>query len=193
MKTVLRCAFSEWGPGLGDNNVMGWVTVVVYLVAALGSFRLLAALDRADPDTPRERLFWGISAAVMLFLALNKQLDLQSLLTAVARCHARLSGWYDSRLAVQELFILGVAAAGVVGLGLMALLMRSILGRVWLALLGLGFVCAFVLMRAASFHHMDALIGTWVLGMQMNWLLELPGPALVALVAMRRRRAVLAG
>jgi hypothetical protein len=75
----------------------------------------------------------------------------------------------------------------------MALLMRSILGRVWLALLGLGFVCAFVLMRAASFHHMDALIGTWVLGMKMNWLLELPGPALVALVAMRRRRAVLAG
>lgn len=193
MKTVLTCAFSQWGPGLGDNNIMGWVTAVVYLVAALNSFRLLAVLDRADPTTPRERLFWGISAAVMLFLAVNKQLDLQSLLTAVARCHARLSGWYDGRRAVQELFILAVAVSGVVSLGLMALLMRSILDRVWQALLGLGFVCAFVLIRAASFHHMDALIGTWILGIKMNWLLELPGPVLVAVVAMRRRHGILAG
>lgn len=193
MRTVLTCAFAQWGPGLGDNDVMGWVTVAVYLAAALVSIRLLAALGRADPKARRERLFWGMSAAIMLFLALNKQLDLQSLLTAVARCHAQLSGWYGVRRTVQELFILAVAAAGVVGLGLLALLLRGILDRVWLALLGIGFVCAFVVMRAASFHHMDALIGSWVLGMKMNWVLELPGPILVSLVALRRRRVVLAG
>ena len=74
----------------------------------------------------------------------------------------------------------------------MAWLLRGILGRVWPALLGLGFVCLFVLVRAASFHHVDILLGTWIFGVKMNWLLELPGPILVAVVAMRRRRSATA-
>ena len=61
------------------------------------------------------------------------------------------------------------------------------------ALLGLGFVCVFVVVRAASFHHVDSLLGTWVFGVKMNWVLELPGPILVALVARRRRRTALPG
>jgi len=33
----------------------------------------------------------------MGFLAVNKQLDLQSFLTALGRCDARLQGWYETR------------------------------------------------------------------------------------------------
>jgi hypothetical protein len=51
-------------------------------------------------------------------------------------------------------------------------------------------VVVFVVTRAASFHHVDILISTTVLGVRMNWLLELPGPLLVAVVALRRRRAL---
>jgi hypothetical protein len=193
MNTTLTCAFTQWHPGLGDNNVMGWLTVVVYLIAAGTSARAAAGLSGPEPLIKRERGFWWISAAIMLFLAVNKQLDLQTLFTLIGRCHARLSGWYDIRRIVQRDFILGIAGAGVVALGLLAFLLRGILGRVWPALLGLAFVCLFVVVRAASFHHMDVLLGTWVLGIKMNWLLELPGPALVAAVAQRRRRAVLAG
>ena len=126
----------------------------------------------------------------MLALGVNKQLDLQSLLTMIARCHAQLSGWYDVRRIVQEAFIYLIAAAGVVTLGLMALVLRGILGRIWPALLGLGFVCLFVVVRAASFHHVDVLLGSFAGGIKLNWLLELPGPILVALVALRRRSAV---
>jgi hypothetical protein len=87
---------------------------------------------------------------------------------------------------VQEAFIYLVAASAVVTIGLMTLLLRGILGRVWLALVGLGFVCAFVVIRAASFHHVDVLLGSTAAGIKLNWLLELPGPILVALVAWRR-------
>jgi hypothetical protein len=38
----------------------------------------------------------------------------------------------------------------------------------------------------------DSLLGTWVFGVKMNWLLELPGPILVAIVAMRRRQSAVA-
>lgn len=193
MSTTLTCAFTQWHWGLGDNSLMGWVTVLAYLVAAVGS--VLAARRLAGPDAlvRRERRFWWIAAGIMLALALNKQMDLQTLFTLIARCHAQLAGWYDIRVIVQRGFILAVAAAGVGLLGLLTFLLRSIFGRVWLALLGLGFVCLFVVVRAASFHQMDSLIGTWVFGVKMNWLLELPGPILVALVANDRRRAALRG
>ncbi len=186
MQTTLTCAFAQWSPGLGDNNFMGWLTVVVYLVAGFSAGRVARRLTVVGPVTRRERRFWVITTVLLLLLAINKQLDLQSLLTMVARCNAQLSGWYDGRRVVQEAFIYLVAASAVVTMGLMTLLLRGILGRVWLALLGLGFVCAFVVIRAASFHHVDVLLGSTLAGFKLNWLLELPGPILVALVAWRR-------
>lgn len=192
MGTTLACAFTQWSPGLGDNNIMGWLTVLVYLVAGVLSLRAARAMAE-DALSRRERLFWAISGAVMLFLAVNKQLDLQSLVTMIGRCHAQLAGWYNDRRAVQKLFILLVAAGGLGAVGLLALLLRGILNRVWLALLGLGFVCLFVVIRAASFHNVDILISSTVLGFKMNWALELPGPLMVILVALRRHRVVLAG
>lgn len=193
MNATLTCAFTEWSPGLGDNSAMGWVTVLVYLIAAVLSTRAAMALRGVETPARRERAFWGIAAAVLYFLAVNKQLDLQTLLTTIGRCNARLMGWYDTRQTVQRDFILAVAIAGVLTVGLLALLLRGILGRVWPALLGIGFVCGFVLIRAASFHAVDGLIGSWALGIKVNWLLELPGPTLVALVAAHRRTVLLRG
>ncbi len=167
---------------------MGWLTVLVYLAAGLASLRAARGLER-EGTAGRERRFWWIAGGLMLFLAVNKQLDLQSLLTMIARCHASLHGWYDARRGLQRAFIYAVAGGGVVVLALLALMLRGILRRVWPALAGLGFVSAFVVIRAASFHHMDGLIGATALGLRVNWLLELPGPLLVLGVALHRRRA----
>lgn len=188
MSTTLTCAFAQWSPGLGDNTLMGWITVLVYLLAALAAGRVARRLTGPDPLLRRERRFWIIVTGLMLVLALNKQLDLQSLLTMIGRCHAQLAGWYDIRRQVQEGFIIAVALGGLVTLGVLALLLRGILGRVWLALAGLGFVCVFVVVRAASFHHVDVTLGSSISGIKLNWLLELPGPTLVALVALHRQR-----
>lgn len=190
MGTTLTCAFTQWSPGLGDNNLMGWLTVAVYLVAGITALRAAGAMGE-DMRAERERMFWRIAGTIMLFLAVNKQLDLQSLVTMIGRCHSQLAGWYNDRRSVQKLFIVGVAAGGLAGLGLLALLLRGILDRVGLALIGLGFVCLFVVIRAASFHHVDLLISSRVMGVKMNWVLELPGPLLVILVAVRRRRSPL--
>ena len=188
MRTTLTCAFTQWSPGLGDNHPMGWLTVVVYLAAAFAAAAAARSMPGPDPRTRRERVFWWGAAAILLVLGVNKQLDLQSLMTMIARCHAQLSGWYDVRRVVQEAFIYLIAAGAVVALGLMALLLRGILGRIWPGLVGLGFVCLFVVVRAASFHHVDVLLGSTAAGIKLNWLLELPGPTLVALVALRRRK-----
>jgi hypothetical protein len=190
MRTTLTCAFTQWSPGLGDNTWVGWLTVAVYLIAALAAARVALALPGSLAGSGRERLFWWITAATLMALAVNKQLDLQSLLTMIARCHAQLSGWYNDRRIVQQAFIVVIAVSGVLSLALMALILRGILGRVWVAFLGLGFVCLFVVLRAASFHHVDIFLGSTIGGIKLNWLLELPGPTLVALVALRRRAGV---
>lgn len=188
LQTTLTCAFTRWSPGLGDNHPVGWLTVLVYLAAGIASARAALACAREGNGAP-ERRFWWVTAAILLFLAVNKQLDLQSLLTMVARCHASLAGWYDARRGIQRAFIWLVAGGAIALLGLLALMLRPVLGRIWLALAGLAFVCGFVVIRAASFHHMDGLIGSVALGLKVNWLLELPGPLLVLAVAWQRRRA----
>jgi hypothetical protein len=192
MRTTLTCAFTQWSPGLGDDTWVGWLTVAVYLVAALAAARAARVVPDSVTGAGRERVFWWFTAAILLALAVNKQLDLQSLLTMIARCHAQLSGWYEDRRIVQEWFIVLIEGAGVLALALLALILRGILGRIWPALLGLGFVCLFVVVRAASFHHVDIFLGREIAGVRMNWLLELPGPTLVALVALRRRAVIAA-
>ncbi len=171
---------------MGDNNLMGWLTVLVYLAAGIASARAALACGGDGPKV-LERRFWWTAAAVMLLLAVNKQLDLQSLLTMLARCHASLAGWYGQRRSLQRAFIFLVAGGGFGLMVLLALLLRSILDRVWVALAGLTFVCVFVVIRAASFHHLDGLIGSVAMGLEVNWILELPGPLLVLGTAWRRR------
>lgn len=128
----------------------------------------------------------------MVFLAINKQLDLQSLATVIARCTAQLQGWYQDR----RLFQIGV----IVGLGIFSLLLgliffwflRKDLKRNFLALTGLIVVFAFVMIRAVGFHDMDALIGIKIGSIRMNWILELTGLVLISLNAafllFKRRR-----
>ena len=132
-------------------------------------------------------VFWTLAALLLLFLAVNKQLDLQSFMTAAGRCMAQAQGWYENRRLVQLAFILGLAGTGVLVLLGLRRLLRGTLARTGLALLGLVLVTVFVLIRAAGFHHMDMLIGTRIAGMRLNWLLELPGPLLVLAAALRAR------
>jgi hypothetical protein len=182
---MFPCAFSRWSPGLGDNNLLGWVTVAVYLLAAAACLTVALRGHFPVASQRRERLFWWLAGSLLLFLAVNKQLDLQSLLTAAARCMAVDQGWYEDRRIVQREFIICIMLIGILGLVGIALILRGTFARTGIALLGLGFVTVFVVVRAVSFHQVDLLINTWLLGIRVNWLLELPGPLLVILAAFR--------
>ena len=175
----------RWVLGLGDPTPMGWATVGGYLLAAA------LCLLWAKPSGAGRLLPLTLTLA-MTVLAVNKQLDLQSLLTEIGRDAAKAQGWYEDRQTFQTIFI--AAIAGVAGLGFVVSLW--ILRRRWrestLALVGVAFLLAFVVVRAASFHHVDQGLGeTWV-GLRFNWILELGGILLVgvgSLVGWRVRRA----
>jgi hypothetical protein len=180
----------RWRPEIGDPSVMGWVTVAAYgAAAALCFIAARRCLADDDPGQGRRRCaVWLGVTVLMLFLGLNKQLDLQSLLTDIGRVLARRDGWYGQRRAVQRWFVLAAAATGVTGLAVMVWKSRAVLRERLSLLIGLSLLVTFVIIRAASFHHVDVLIHSRVLGLRINWILELGGIFLIGYGAARSIR-----
>lgn len=182
----MSCTTAAWQPRIGDPDATGWLTVLAYLLCFV-----LAAQVWRRLRGHRGRSFWALIAVLMIFLAVNKQLDLQSALTALARCMAQAEGWYDSRRIVQVAFIAGLLWLMLSGLIIALHTLRGRLLRDGAALLGLAVLCSFVAVRAVGFHQMDALIGHRHLGVSTNYLFENTGLLLIALnaIALLLRRS----
>lgn len=181
----------RWQPAIGDPTLMGWVTVLAYATAALLAFKSASAVRRDPAHASIEAglsRFWATLALFLLVLGINKQLDLQTLFTQLARDLALAQGWYAERRRYQLIFIAAVATAGVLGTLGLAFALRQIAAHIWLALVGIGFLVSFVLIRAASFHHVDLLLRAGPV--RLNWVFELTGIGLIALAALRSARPV---
>lgn len=182
---LVTCVFDFWSPQIGDPTIFGWLTVVVYVLTAI----LVAAVFVQKRG--RQRIFWGGVCVLLIALAINKQLDLQSAITAAGRCLSQAQGWYEDRRAFQMIFIISFVSTSVVLGSLMAWAFRRHFSRIWLALIGVTLLLAFVATRAAGFHGFDRFIKFEIANIQMNWLLEVGGISLIALnaiLSIRRRR-----
>jgi hypothetical protein len=147
-------ADGRWAAGIGDPSPMGWITMAAYgVAAALAARNALAARRGAAPVG-----FWLTLAVVMLLLGINKQLDLQTWFGQTGRDMALSQGWYERRRTVQAAFIvlLGVGAMTLVGAA------RRYWAARWLdyrwVFLGVVVLAVFIVIRAASFHHIDEFI-----------------------------------
>lgn len=185
---TLACAHDAWTPGIGDPNIMGWITVAIYAACALAALILSIRNPFHGPGAARERMFWGGVCVLMAFLGVNKELDLQTLMTVIGRCHAQINGWYDDRQAVQRGFIRALALGALLFALGTAWFLRASLRRNILAVLGLAFVLGFVVIRAVGFHDVDHLISAEVMSIRVNWILELSGLVLILLSALRHLR-----
>jgi hypothetical protein len=127
----------DWSPGIGDPTVIGWLTVLAYLIAAGLCFRVFRAtrggrsvgalgstlalvlpwpshrrrLEAIPVETRMASLWLGL-AVLLLLLGINKQLDLQTAFTEIGRIVAHRYDWYDKRRNVQVIFIIGVVLVG---------------------------------------------------------------------------------
>jgi len=185
----------NWTPTIGDPSFMGWFTVAAYFITAVTSFKLYLSSDLlfSDVVVKKQKTFWLLVTLIMLFLGVNKQLDLQSLLTAIGKYYAHRDGWYEDRRLIQIAGIIGIISTLLIGVSVLSYKMRAILKTNSLAIVGLCFLLLFVAIRATSFHHMDIVINTAVFGVRMNWVLELFGIFLVAISAvslLRKKKSI---
>ncbi len=187
----------EWSPGIGDPTAVGWFTVVAYFVAAALAFRAFRVAgggatvretmrfsfgESASPHARVALVWWGI-ACLLGFLGVNKQLDLQTALTELAKLLAHAGGWYEGRRVVQLAFIAVLLALAALSLFALVRFGRPALARLRVALIGTVLLALFVCVRAVSFHHVDILFGTDVHGFRLNWILELSGIFVLAYAA----------
>lgn len=180
----------RWRPGIGDPSFMGWFTVAAYACGAV--WAVLASKSGAKTGNrvqarQRSRL-WLVVAVAMACLCLNKQLDLQTLLTDIGRGLAKDQGWYDQRRSFQKGFVLVVLGSAAAFGGWFMWRFHLFWRGHNLLLAGALFLLTFVVVRAISFHHIDEFLGREVIGVRMNWALELSGIALINLAAVREWR-----
>jgi hypothetical protein len=179
-----------WRPGIGDPTLLGWVTVAAYFAAMAACVRVWRLDRRASgAGATASPTLWLVLAVLLGLLGVNKQLDLQSLLTQVGRTLARRQDWYARRREVQAAFIAGVGVAALAALAVLSWLARKEPKRNVTALAGIVLLFAFVTIRAASFHHIDMFIQSRIAGVKWNAILELGGIGVVALGAALAMRA----
>ncbi|MFL6758842.1 hypothetical protein [Sphingomonas sp.] len=171
-----------WTPTIGDPTIYGWLTVAAY---ALGAF----VCWRAAASAPtKERRFWIVLAAIMAFLCINKQLDLQTLMTDFGRFQAKKHGWYDERRIYQLAFIFALGAVSALATSALLVRMRRARPPVWGGIAGLALLLFFIFVRAISFDKMDWLISQHLGTVRVNHLMELGGIAMVAISALAAAR-----
>lgn len=173
-------------PLIGDPTLLGWLTVVVYLLAAVAC---AVCAWRADEifegeNVWQHRLIWGGMALGLLFLSINKQLDLQTWFTAVIKTTARQYGLYDLGRQAQLYFIFAMILLSLILVGVIAWVFRHVWRHYWLLLLGLVFIARFIIVRAAGFYGVALpRLSQFTGGFKINWLLEIIGALVIALAA----------
>ncbi|MBM4202211.1 MAG: hypothetical protein FJ189_13120 [Gammaproteobacteria bacterium] len=174
----------QWRPQIGDPSLMGWLTVAAYGMAAVTCLLAAVRTHHAPGTAKGSRRLWMIVALFMMFLCLNKQLDLQSLLTDIGRVISRRQGWYEYRRYYQKIFISILLALSLLTSAFILIRYRAFWKRHFLLASGLILLSTFIAVRAVSFHHVDAILKTHIGGVRLNWILELSGIALVWLAAL---------
>ena len=175
-----------WSPHIGDPSPMGWSITLCYFYTAFIIVYMLRKLRRINPERRTTYIhFWSIVLTFYLLLGFNKQLDLQTFITATGRCMARTEGWYADRRNVQLTMLLAGTAIGSSLLYVFVYYFRSLTSRCSLAFIGLGISALFVFLRAVSFHHVDQIFALTFMDLKIHAILEFTGIALVAINALR--------
>ncbi|MFN4057018.1 MAG: hypothetical protein ACK4HW_02405 [Roseinatronobacter sp.] len=175
------CMLLRWHLKIGDPGFWSWFTVGCYIGCAVLA---LWVVIKQRGGSARAQVLWTLIFCAMTFLALNKQLDVQSLLTAAGRCLSKQQEWYDDRRSFQRSLVIGIVVVCVMVITCGAFWLRRDLKRNGLALCGLIFVGSYGASRAARFHHFDPLITVRVNDVVFNVIFELTGFVMVSLNAL---------
>jgi hypothetical protein len=170
-----------------DPTFLGWLTTGGYFAAA--ALCVLAGQAYGCEKGRRSkalRNLWVVVAIGLIALAINKQLDLQTLLTDRLRDAAERGGWYARRRMLQVAFVLVAVIAAAGGLWL---IMRTLGWRWrehWLLLAGLAAMCVYLLLRVADIERVGEMTGMPLAAENARTIIEWTGLALIGVAGWRR-------
>ncbi|CAN5184648.1 hypothetical protein BH09PSE3_BH09PSE3_00080 [soil metagenome] len=156
----------------GDPTPIGYAIAIGYFIAALTCHKA-SIIDRQPVKV------WTFLTVTMAALGFNKQLDLQTVFTNIFRAVFKIEGWYEDRREVQFLFILGMIAVGLVTSTVAVRYVSDRSIEVKAAVTGMIVLLSFIVIRAASFHHVDLFLSSAAFGIAWNTVLEVLGIAII--------------
>ena len=144
-------ALQRWLVGLGDPGLTPWVVVLFYLCIAAFSWRAA----RRQSGT-RAAIFWRSISAIALFLALNKQLDLQTLILRCGRVAVTSVGWSVYRRSIEAIvaIVIGVTVAAIFVRA--AMIYRRMHFAERIAILGMALVTLSIVSRSTVILHLGS-------------------------------------
>ena len=125
----------------------------------------------------RERVLWTAIPIMLALLGFNKLFE--GAVTNVGRMIAIDQGWYVHRRMFQVWLIASVLAICSIGAIVLLLAARQVSLSTRLALSATIMLLALGVTRDVSLHQIDQLIGERVVGLKLNWLLDVGGLGLV--------------
>src|SRR5271157_169686 len=171
---------TTWRPQLDNPRFLGWLAVAAYLLAAVSCGWVALKADKSVSEVTK---IWWLLAVVLLFLGINKQLNLQTLMIVMGRRAALAGGWYERRRVAQAVFCAAFALFGLGFLGFFAASAKRFIAKNRLAFAGVIVLLCFVVLRASTINHANQLFGVELKDEHWAWVLELCGAILIALSA----------
>jgi hypothetical protein len=180
-------AMLKWQLRFDNPNFIGWSVVAAYIGAAVCCGR--AAMDCRAAPTRAVAPLWWLLAAGLIFLGINKQLNLQTLMIVIGRNLSRAGHWYVARRRLQLIFSVVFAALCLGTLAWFSWRWRPFFRQHRLVLAGLIVLALFVVVRASTINHADAFLGINLKDKDWTWVLEIGGSALIGMGALTGRRS----
>ncbi len=164
-----------WTPGFNDATPLGFAVCAAYLLVAWLAMR---AWQRERGVHARLGRAWFALMLLLLLLGINKQADMQTWATQIARTIAKDNGWYRERKTPQLIALLIASVLALCTMAWIAWTLRRELRRIWPTLLGLTLIGVYIAARVTSAHVVDAFLGRGPI--KIMSLVEPVGLALIA-------------
>ena len=147
---------SEWLSRSGDTTFWSWVITLLYAIAMVVAIYYVVKIK--GKESSDKRFLWICISIFLVGMGINKQLDLQILLTMAGSFIAEHQGWYEYRRLIQKIFTIGflicLSAAG----GVILFRIRRIIRQSIMELSGVAILVFFAVIRAGSINHLNKAI-----------------------------------
>jgi hypothetical protein len=164
----------------GQLTPVGWAVAVAY---GLGALCCARAGWVTQPDGRRcsgKQQPWWLLAAILLFLGINKLLNLQTTLINLGRAAARTEGWYQYRRVAQTVFAVLFTMALLSVFAALLKKWRWFVKERPLVQTGVLLLLLFVVIRAFALNHVEELLHLNLHDNNWGWALELLATACFA-------------
>lgn len=163
-----------WYWELGDPDPGSLIVTAAYFLVSI----CCGAAGRYSVGR-KQSAFWYLFALLLFALGVNKQADLQSLVTLLGRDIAQDMGFYQVRRNLQFIFVVALAGSAALSIGFGLWRIRRWALCYWIAVVGLAVQATFVVGRAASFHHVSTNLTIASGELKLRLLFESLGLALI--------------